>query len=101
MDIDLSFSHQLSDDEVKTRVKKNLAEKPEKHKKDLKFNAPVWQLEASCVLKGKVMSFSLIGKLEFPPGSVRIKADLPVMLKFFRGRIAAEINKEMEILLKN
>lgn len=101
MDIDLSFPHQLSDDEVKARIKKMLAEKAEKYKNDLKFFEAVWQTNDLCVLKGKVTSYSLIGKIEFSPRSVRIIADLPVVLKFVRGRIGAEISKEMGILLKN
>ena len=101
MDIDLSFSHKLSDNEVRERLKKLITEKAEKHKNDLKFFEIIAQADGSLVLKGKVMSFSLIGKIEFSPAAVRIKVDLPVLMKFFRGRIIAEIQKEMESLLKN
>lgn len=99
MDIDLCFSHKLSDDEAKERLKKMLMEEAGKHKNDLKFFEMIPQADGSLVLKGKVLSYSLIGKIEFSPGSVRIKADLPVLVKFFRGRIVAEIQKGMDGLL--
>ncbi|MDP1719164.1 MAG: polyhydroxyalkanoic acid system family protein [bacterium] len=101
MDINIFCAHQLNDSEAVARIRRLIAEKTAKHKNELKSFEEAWQADGSCVLKGKVMGFSLSGKIEFLSGRVKVIVSVPMLLGMFRGKIVSEIRKELIAALKN
>ncbi len=101
MNIEFSFRHKLSDEEVKKRVRKLIAEQSKAYQHLVRCFESILQTDGSWVLKCKVLGISLSGKIEFKPGEIRAVGDLPVLLKVFLGRVREKVEKEINDLLKD
>ena len=98
--LDLKIPHTLPQQEAITRIKKLLASLQEQHSGSIKNVTEEWTgPEGRFSFSAKGMS--LAGKIYVGTDVVRIGSKLPLMLSFYKGKIADLVEKKGLELLRN
>ncbi|MDR2346559.1 MAG: polyhydroxyalkanoic acid system family protein [Planctomycetaceae bacterium] len=98
--IDITFPHNLNQEEATERLKIKEAEIKEKHVYTVTELNETWTSPTAMDFSFKIYGFSLKGSVKSLESAVQIILDLPVAAMLFRGTIESEIKKELAQVLK-
>ncbi|MDR2761516.1 MAG: polyhydroxyalkanoic acid system family protein [Planctomycetaceae bacterium] len=98
--LDITFPHNLNQDEATKRLKIKEAEIKEKHIYTVTNLQETWTSSNAMEFSFKIYGFSLKGSVESLEQAVQIIIDLPVAAMLLRGTIESEIKKELSQVLK-
>jgi hypothetical protein len=97
--ITMSLPHDLSEDEVKRRLVKSLADARSRFPSQLKDAKETWAGNRMN-FNARAMGQTIAGFIEIQPKAVNVSVDLPFVLGLLAGKIRPQIEAEGRKLLK-